>query len=820
MASRVIVKNLPKHATEQRLREHFSAFGEVTDCRLKQTPDGRSRGFGFVGFRRSQEAEEAVKRCNRSFFDTARLSVQLAHAPGADGAARPWSRYTAGSSAFAKLHEGGAGEADAAAGGAPASAPAGAARAAKGKATTKGKAAKKAAKLAAISAAGGASATVGEEVKELSTTERATENRLAFDEGLDDLAYLQRKAKASAAEGEAAAAEEEAGETGGGASSGKPAKRKKGKKAVAVAEAAAGAGAEAAEAPATLGAPGATGDDEEPDVAGRLYVTNFPYGATEDELREHFETIGEVASVQICKDEDTLKSRGFGYVNFVFPECGVRAQAELDMKSFQGRVLRVADAKPKPKPPDPETLKPTLKVKSSYKKKLEERKKKVDAHLRHTWNLLYVSASAAVDAASAQLGVAKGELMGKDAENAALTAALTETSVIQQTKQWLQKEGIRVEAFEQSGASLASSKAVAGDGKLRDDTFIVKHLPAGASASELRERFARYGELVRCSLAPSGTVAIAQYTDKSHAQRAFQKLAFSRYRHVPLYLEWAPADCFEEGRDQPSASDEARGGATGSGAPATGAEEDDEDRVRGCLFVKNLNFATTDEALRSAFSGCQGFRSATVMKKKAAVLKGAAAAANNRSLSMGYGFVEFATPEQATEALKRRQGVVVDDHALQLQISQRHRPQVGQAADTGVKAKTAIKTQKLCVRNLAFEVTVKELRQLFGAYGSVTAARLPKKADYTGHRGFAFIDFASKSEAAAAYEALQHTHLYGRRLVIEPAEETQTDVGAVQETAQKRQAAKEQQSEAKRRRRAGVLNAPGEAGSFEDAFMS
>ena len=32
----------------------------------------------------------------------------------------------------------------------------------------------------------------------------------------------------------------------------------------------------------------------------------------------------------------------------------------------------------------------------------------------------------------------------------------------------------------------------------------------------------------------------------------------------------------------------------------------------------------------------------------------------------------------------------------------------------------------------------KELLQLFGAYGTVTSCRLPKKADYSGHRGLAF----------------------------------------------------------------------------------
>ena len=35
MASRVIVKNLPKHATDGRLKEFFGAVGEVTDCRVQ-----------------------------------------------------------------------------------------------------------------------------------------------------------------------------------------------------------------------------------------------------------------------------------------------------------------------------------------------------------------------------------------------------------------------------------------------------------------------------------------------------------------------------------------------------------------------------------------------------------------------------------------------------------------------------------------------------------------------------------------------------------------------------------------------------------------
>ena len=35
--SRIIVKNIPKHVDERRLREHFSAKGEVTDAKVMRT---------------------------------------------------------------------------------------------------------------------------------------------------------------------------------------------------------------------------------------------------------------------------------------------------------------------------------------------------------------------------------------------------------------------------------------------------------------------------------------------------------------------------------------------------------------------------------------------------------------------------------------------------------------------------------------------------------------------------------------------------------------------------------------------------------------
>merc|ERR1719291_912014 len=153
------------------------------------------------------------------------------------------------------------------------------------------------------------------------------------------------------------------------------------------------------------------------------------------------------------------------------------------------------------------------------------------------------------------------------------------------------------------------------------------------------------------------------------------------------------------------------------------------------------------------------------------------------------------------EALKRKQGIMLEGHSVKLQVStpRSKRGSREESKEPKKGGKGALNTQRLCVRNLAFEANVKELRQLFSAYGSVTAVRMPKKADHTGHRGFAFVDLGSKAEASAAYEALQHTHLYGRRLVIEPAEAKATDVGTVEESAKKRTAAKTLTSESKKK---------------------
>lgn len=77
------------------------------------------------------------------------------------------------------------------------------------------------------------------------------------------------------------------------------------------------------------------------------------------------------------------------------------------------------------------------------------------------------------------------------------------------------------------------------------------------------------------------------------------------------------------------------------------------------------------------------------------------------------------------------------------------------------------KSNKLLVKNLAFEATADDVRELFKQYGSLKKVRLPKKVNSTNHRGFGFVEFISPDEALSAFKQLQNSHLYSRKLVIE-----------------------------------------------------
>ena len=76
---------------------------------------------------------------------------------------------------------------------------------------------------------------------------------------------------------------------------------------------------------------------------------------------------------------------------------------------------------------------------------------------------------------------------------------------------------------------------------------------------------------------------------------------------------------------------------------------------------------------------------------------------------------------------------------------------------------------KLYVGNLAFQTTSQELNELFAQAGTVESASVVEDRMTGRSRGFAFVEMATKEEAATAIEQLNGKEVGGRALKVNEA---------------------------------------------------
>jgi len=82
-------------------------------------------------------------------------------------------------------------------------------------------------------------------------------------------------------------------------------------------------------------------------MTNKLYVGNLNYDTTEEALNEAFSEAGTVQSVNIIKDRDTNRSKGFAFVEMSSEEEAQKAIEMLNGKEFDGRELKVNEARPR-----------------------------------------------------------------------------------------------------------------------------------------------------------------------------------------------------------------------------------------------------------------------------------------------------------------------------------------------------------------------------------------------------------------------------------------------------------------------------------------
>ncbi|XP_039489678.1 probable RNA-binding protein 19 [Drosophila santomea] len=880
--SRIIVKQLPKHITEDKLRQIFGAQGTITDLQLKYTPDGKFRQFCFVGYSTEEEAQSAIRHFDNTCIQTSRVRVESCAALGSDDKPQSWSKYAKDSKKnIDKLKEK---EKEAAA---------------KAKESEKKKKKEKVDKVDQIlsrhkddpefqefleahdksrtlwgndlginknqeddeedeeeqeeSRAGrddsGVDADAGDEDGSDDEADEKEETAKLAEKPISDLEYMKSLMATTSGDATAKKTKTKADKSNlelftikihnvpyntkrqevlkffkplkpysvrlpskvhgfcyvGFKTEKDMAKgmlknksfikgkqvffsdfteKNKVTKANKSGQPLAPAAADAGNAKWKHQQDSLSKEDDISE-SGRIFFRNLAYTTTEEDLRKLFEQFGPVVEVNLPLDKLTRKIKGFGTVTYMMPEHALKAFNALDGTDFHGRLLHLLPSKDIEKNPKEDLDENDASLSFKEKKALKLKK---NAQKPIGWNTLFLGANAVAEILAKQFKTSKERILDTSdgGSSAAVRLALGETQVVIEMKRFLEEEGVRLDAFDEPAKKRSNS------------VILAKNLPAATDISELTPIFSRFGPIGRIVLPPSGVTALIEYCDPLEARQAFKKLAYSKFKNAPLYLEWAPEQVFSKTlsgdpvipKSEPKPKEEPKPEEKPivideKAEEDTRAEDaDDEPEPNTTLFLRNLNFKTVQETVEKHFRHLGSIHTVEIAKRRNPE--------NPREFnSLGYGFIQFKKSSVAEHALKNLQLTHIDGNPVELKRSDRVlKTQDNEGAQRRLASQKKQTGTKILVRNIPFQAQYREVRDIFKAFGELRSLRIPKKAT-TGedaHRGFGFVDYMSKAEAKRAFDALSaSTHLYGRRLVLEwSANDDNQDV----EELRKRTAAK------------------------------
>lgn len=434
-------------------------------------------------------------------------------------------------------------------------------------------------------------------------------------------------------------------------------------------------------------------NEEDISESGRIFFRNLSYTVNEEQLQELFEKYGPVTEISLPIDPATRKIKGFGTVTFVMPENAVQAFSELDGSTFHGRLLHLIPGKSRDDDEDVNT------EGMSYKQKKELEMKKTSGS-SHNWNTLFLGANAVANTLAKSYQTTKEQILDTagGGSSAAVRLALGETELILEMRRFLEANDVILDAFNQ--APKKRSKTV----------ILVKNLPADTQIGDLQPIFAKFGLLGRIVLPPSGITAIIEFLDASEAKKAFSKLAYTKFKNLPLYLEWAPENTFKSaatkaievvksetkkdddckttkpnpfakenyGKKEKNATqtdqmeEEEPESYVVNDIPApknesNDAESDEDDTAPEpgtTLFLRNLKFTTQVETIREHFKHIGKIHHVQVATKKDPD--------NPRNkISLGYGFIQFKKKSSAEKALKTMLITNIDGNSVELKRSDR-----------------------------------------------------------------------------------------------------------------------------------------------------
>ncbi|EPS40408.1 hypothetical protein H072_5779 [Dactylellina haptotyla CBS 200.50] len=386
-----------------------------------------------------------------------------------------------------------------------------------------------------------------------------------------------------------------------------------------------------------------------------LYVGELDPSVTEAMLFELFSSIGQVASIRVCRDAVTRRSLGYAYVNYNNTADGERALEELNYTLIKGRPCRIMWSQ----------RDPALRKTGHGNVFIKNLDTAIDNKALHDTFAAFgniLSCKVAQDENGNSKGY--GFVHYETAEAATNAIKHVNGMLLNEKKVYVghhipKKE--RQSKFDEMKANFTN--------------VYVKNIDAEVSDEEFRTLFEKFGQITSASLARDGDSGQARgfgfvnFSSHEAAAAAVEALHDTELKGQTLFVGRAQKkhEREEELRKQYEA-----------------ARIEKASKYQGVnLYVKNLDDDIDDERLRQEFAPYGTITSAKVMRDTADGSKEKEgdeeresdsedkAADKKHGKSKGFGFVCFSNPDEASKAVAEMNQRMINGKPLYVALAQR-----------------------------------------------------------------------------------------------------------------------------------------------------
>lgn len=444
----------------------------------------------------------------------------------------------------------------------------------------------------------------------------------------------------------------------------------------------------------------------------KLFVGSVSEDATEDDLRQLFETCGELTHVNVPKDAETGAGRGFAFVSYSTVDEAIAAMNTLNGAELARKSIRLDYAEVKERGgggggggTQPPSLKLFL---GNISQECSE------DHLREAFGAYgeIIDCFLPQDENGGNKGIAFLSFSSVD-EATAAKDALDGTEVA--------GENIRIDF-----AEVKKRASKGGSSKEPSLKLFIGNISDDCTEEHLREAFGAQGEITDCYIPQDNGmnkgIAFLSFSSVEEAIAAKDALDGTEIAGDNIRLDFA------EVRERPGG-----GGGGGGGSKEPSLK----------LFIGNISEECTEDHLRVAF-GAHGEITDLFIPQENDVNKGIA-------------FCSFSSADEATAAKEALNGTAIAGENIRIDFSEVRARQPRES--------NSEPSLKLFIGNVSEECTEEHLRDAFGAHGEITDAYIPKDDNGT-NRGIAFLSFSSVEEAVAAKDALHDTEVAGENIRI------------------------------------------------------